>query len=454
MSAAAFDPFAINGPDEVVSVNNISKTQSEPCASFTADFSQFLEEPHQSPQTKNQTLNERSLSNFSGYSSTPLQRNTDDNVDTDIYSNLFTASHHQHKGEMYHSRLHDTTSLPKYTNNSLDQSSLSQSQSLNTSDIYSSLFTTNSPHSNANKSLDKSSQSHSQSLNNSFTPVVYTGDTPVHIDIHESMSCIYDTVAKSTSMTIEGAISIQLSPEITGQSIYLALQDPSNHVGDLTSFFDYATELRERSSPLKLAGVRDIDAFVQRQQKGGHRVFRVDIPGNIDAKTINIIKYTGSELLRPIPLLVNSKVQVASKHCRVRVKIRSNPSNQQPIQQVVILVAVPPNIDGETLKMSTKGGMWDPMKRLIVWSAPVLASGETMEVQMQFEIVTSDADRITPPKFPILVRCDGMKDQLSDITIRIGGGRHQLVDNGGSNSLDLDDSLVLSKAYRLFHRKV
>jgi len=255
-------------------------------------------------------------------------------------------------------------------------------------------------------------------------------------------------------MTIEGAISIQLSPEITGQSIYLALQDRSSHVGDLTSFFVYATELREGASPMKLSGVRDIDTFVRRQQKGGHRVFRVDIPQNIDAKTINIIKYAGSELLRPIPLLVNSKVQVASKHCRVRVKIRSNPSNQQPIQHVVILVAVPPNIDGETLKMSTKGGMWDPMKRLIVWSAPVLASGETMEVQMQFEIVTSDADRITPPKFPILVRCDGMKDQLSDITIRIGGGRHQLVDNGGSNSLDLDDSLVLSKAYRLFHRKV
>lgn len=197
------------------------------------------------------------------------------------------------------------------------------------------------------------------------------------------------------------------------------------------------------------SGVKDVDAFVMRERKGGHRVFRVDIPGNIDAKTVNIIKYTGSESLRPIPLLVNSKVQVASKHCRVRIKIRSNPSNEQPIQHIVILVAVPPNIDGETLKMSTRGGMWDPMKRLIVWSAPFLASGETTEVKMQFENLSSITSS-DPPKFPILVRCDGVDDQLSDVTIRIGGGRRRQAEDieGG------DDSLVISKAYCLFHRKV
>ena len=82
---------------------------------------------------------------------------------------------------------------------------------------------------------------------------------------------------------------------------------------------------------------------------------------------------------------------------------------------------------------------------------------------MQFEILMSvlsaaDSNGISTPKFPILVRCDGVEDQLSDITIRIGGGRQLRqvgdVSGGGGISLDMDDSLVLLKSYRLFHRKL
>ena len=42
-------------------------------------------------------------------------------------------------------------------------------------------------------------------------------------------------------------------------------------------------------------------------------------------------------------------------------------------------MAVPPDINGETMKMSLRGGVWDPMRRIIIWSAPMMKSGETIE---------------------------------------------------------------------------
>lgn len=153
---------------------------------------------------------------------------------------------------------------------------------------------------------------------------------------------------------------------------------------------------------------------------------------------------------------MHSKVRVAGKFCRVGVKIRSNPACKQPVRNVVVLMAIPPDVDGETMKMSINGGTWDPMKRVIVWSWRQLPSGDTMEVQLQFHYLggfVEDADK-TPPRFPILVRCDGIMDQLSDIAINVGGKDESQEGNIESNKEETPYHLVLSQTYRIFHRKV
>jgi hypothetical protein len=119
-------------------------------------------------------------------------------------------------------------------------------------------------------------------------------------------------------------------------------------------------------------------------------------------------------------------------------------------------MAIPPDVDGETMKMSINGGTWDPMKRVIVWSWRQLPSGDTMEVQLQFHYLggfVEDADK-TPPRFPILVRCDGIMDQLSDIAINVGGKDESQEGNIESNKEETPYHLVLSQTYRIFHRKV
>jgi len=392
--SAAFDPFAISGFDEINENSN---------EAFTADFSAFNDET----EKQNEVFEPFSL-DFSGFSTSVQENNY--SIDTDIYSSLFNNS----QTKTNEDTIHENSFLSSSSTRSRTRSAL-------------------------------------------------VCDSTLRVALHEEMSCVYDMTSKSTSMNIEGTINVELNDEVDGQTFFLSLQDPNNHVGNLTSFFDIVTEL-------KVSEGKDENSFVQKQQIRGHRVFRVDIPGDINSRSDKILRYTGSEFLRPIPLvrfsplravqvltiplyqytliyfsldlqLVNSKVQVASKYCRVSIKIRSNPSNEQSIKHLIVLVAVPPNIDGETIKMSTSGVIWDPMKRLVIYTAPELSSGETMEVQLQFELVSSDGI----PKFPILVRCDGEKDQLSNIAIQIQGNAEDKISDS--------NNFILSKAYRLVHRK-
>lgn len=109
-------------------------------------------------------------------------------------------------------------------------------------------------------------------------------------------------------------------------------------------------------------------------------------------------------LMFSILKLIKSRVQVSTKFSRVGFKIRANPSNEHPMTHLVIMLAVPPHVDGRSAKMSRRGGVWDEMKRTISWVVQKLDAGEALEVQAQFESIDGETDRT--PKFPVLVRGD------------------------------------------------
>lgn len=161
--------------------------------------------------------------------------------------------------------------------------------------------------------------------------------------------------------------------------------------------------------------------------------------------------------------LVNCKVRIAGKHCIVGVKVRSNPTNEQNIQNLAILIAVPPDVNGDTMHMSLRGGVWDPMRRMIICSSPFMKSGETIEFHLQFEYssglgsgsVGKDQSKIQLPRFPVLVRCDSSGDQLSGVKVEIGGETYY-DDNGVGHRQDgtTPFKMNLSTSYRLVHRKI
>ena len=118
--------------------------------------------------------------------------------------------------------------------------------------------------------------------------------------------------------------------------------------------------------------------------------------------------------------LVKSKVQVSNEVCRVGIKIRANPANTSPLINGAIILAVPPDIKGESVKTSHEGSVWDGMKRVVAWPLNQLEAGQLLEVQARFEFVVVPDQAASPrptPKFPVLVRCDATNQQFSGLQV-------------------------------------
>lgn len=108
-------------------------------------------------------------------------------------------------------------------------------------------------------------------------------------------------------------------------------------------------------------------------------------------------------------------------------------------------MAVPPDVSGESMKMSRRGGMWDPTKRVIVYKHNNIGIGETLEVQLQFNYtIDSETDSTALPRFPVLVRCDCVDDQLSSFNLQVV--------NAKDEQEEIDFGLQTS--YQVYHRKV
>ena len=148
--------------------------------------------------------------------------------------------------------------------------------------------------------------------------------------------------------------------------------------------------------------------------------------------------------------LVNVKVRVTGDTCRVGVKLRSNPINTHNLENLVILIAIPPDASGESTKMSKQGGVWDPIKRVIVYKYEKIACGETVDLQMQFDyspIIRKDGQNAILPRFPVLVRCNGVNETLSNLLLDAEG-----IGTGDSRLVSFQ--MHLEKSFQLFHRKI
>lgn len=102
---------------------------------------------------------------------------------------------------------------------------------------------------------------------------------------------------------------------------------------------------------------------------------------------------------------------------RVGFKIRANPSNKHSISNAVVLLAVPPDVDGENCKMSRKGGSWDELKRAMSWYVDFLHPGEAIEIQAQFPVINANESE-KGRQFPLLVRCD-FPTLFSNLTLTV-----------------------------------
>lgn len=148
---------------------------------------------------------------------------------------------------------------------------------------------------------------------------------------------------------------------------------------------------------------------------------------------------------------MKSRVRCSRDHTRVGIKIRANPSNEFPLSRLAILLAIPPDIDGDSARLSRQGGLWDEMKRTLSWSVPILEPGEALDIQAQFVPHHDLGSKI--PAFPALVRCEYPK-LFSAIEVFLLQPPKQSKSGEGTMLPPQSLQMQLAVSARVLHRKL
>ena len=254
----------------------------------------------------------------------------------------------------------------------------------------------------------------------------------VNVALNEDLTCSYKQ-SKISSCTIEGVVQVQVkSDSKDGTPFFLLMRDPSRHIRMIQENRRYADDMTER-----LSDTNEEDAGVDYK-------FTISVP-----KAENyfpVMRYKCSPELRPVPIRVQTRVRLSQGFCRVALQISSNPANEDDLTDLTIIMGVPIEVRGESLMTSPPGGVWNAAKRSVIWCVAELGDGEKFQLQAQFDVEEESRAEveIERPKFPVLVRCQCMYAQLSDVELEV------------RDVLDISTSEIamkLARRFRLSHRE-
>lgn len=231
----------------------------------------------------------------------------------------------------------------------------------------------------------------------------------INIALNEDLTCSYKA-SKMTSCNVEGVVQIQLkvAPR-SGIPFQIILRDPSGHLLSLQENKKYAEDMRKNA---------------QHGDNGGRsdRLYKIIIPQT--SNYFPVLRYKCSQELRPVPIRVQTRVKVDRRQCRVALQISSNPHNEGSLTDLTIIMGVTTEICGETLVTQPVGGVWNAAKRSVIWCVSELGDGEKFQLQAKFDMspdypFDDENSLAIPPKFPVLVRCQCMLAQLSDVEVDV-----------------------------------
>jgi hypothetical protein len=237
--------------------------------------------------------------------------------------------------------------------------------------------------------------------NKNQTPSPRKNHGAIHVVLQEQLTTIYHGSDISSDSKVEGSIYARAS---SGGQFNLIIHD---HAARLES-------LEENPS----CCIREsVDKNYNPNEN--YCILSTTLSVN-SAKKERIASYTCNKSVNPVPILVKSKILANGTCCKIGIKVRSNPKNQNIFTQISILIALPPGFCGETMNSNRPGGVWDGMKRIVAYSVESLVPGELVEIQAQFKMIetlNSNYHVVAEPKFPILVRGESMNCQFSDIEL-------------------------------------
>ena len=117
----------------------------------------------------------------------------------------------------------------------------------------------------------------------------------VKLALHEHMNCAYCEASTPMELSVDGVLSVEPPTDVECKPFYLVMKDPSNHLKNVTSYFECVSEVTNE----------DVVKHLESYKTQGNRIFRVSVPlmEDGDEKSIDVIKYTCTDALKPIPLV-------------------------------------------------------------------------------------------------------------------------------------------------------
>lgn len=107
-------------------------------------------------------------------------------------------------------------------------------------------------------------------------------------------------------------------------------------------------------------------------------------------------------------------------------------------------MGVPPGIIGESLVTQPPGGVWNESKRSVIWVVSELGNGEKFQLQARFEVNDTEEDIGDDPQFPVLLRCQCLHSQLTDVELEV---------RDVPEVFPADIQTKIARRYRLSHRE-
>lgn len=169
--------------------------------------------------------------------------------------------------------------------------------------------------------------------------------------------------------------------------------------------------------------------------------------------------------------LITTQEEVSNNHHQILFTLRVNPRNTHSLLNTVVLVHVPPHVDGASAQVSSVGRsigrgeldttQWNEMTRILSWKLGELYSGAVCEFEVIFsplgstgnndddvpslahevkekKLSSSSSSSQNATMFPVLLRYDCEGSLLSDVDL----------DWSGRNTP------VIKRRFRVYHREV
>ena len=135
---------------------------------------------------------------------------------------------------------------------------------------------------------------------------------------------------------------------------------------------------------------------------------------------VPILHYKIFQHVEHMPILLERKITLQGKSCRVAAQVRSKLTNIGDMEDFTVTIAVPEQVDGASVHILRGQGVWNPTLRTIKFTLSALTQGESFMVSAEMRLWKPVAGNSAGClSFPIVLRCSSIDDPISDITFHV-----------------------------------